>query len=243
MQSDLFILGCGRSGTSLAAGLFRSAGYFQGSEFYRPRPSNPLGFFEDVEINTINEALLKPVTPATMAQGHRWLARIATDSTIAATPDADRRIRAVLNSQPFCLKDPRFCYTLHLWRRHAPLAGMICVFRNPRIVAASILKEVATAPYLKNLQFSTEDAFAVWRHMYSHVLEKHAVTGDWLFVEYGDLFNPAALERIAEFSGAPVDRAFPDRGLDRSSPVSADDPAANTIYAELVARSKATLWR
>ena len=243
MPRDIFILGCGRSGTSLVAGLFRSAGYFQGSKFYRSRPSNPLGFFEDVETNNINEVLLEPLTPEATSHGHRWLARIPTDSTITATPDTGRRIRDVLENRPFCLKDPRFCYTLHLWRQHAPLTRMICVFRNPRIVVASIMSEIASAPYLRNLRFTTVDAFAVWRQMYLHVLERHAVTGDWLFIEYGDLFNTAALERITEFSGAQIDRTFPDRALDRSSPISVDDMMNNKIYEKLISYSKATLWR
>jgi hypothetical protein len=57
-QRNLFILGSGRSGTSMVAGLFRNAGYFMGDKLHEPRHSNPLGFFEDAAVNNINESIL-----------------------------------------------------------------------------------------------------------------------------------------------------------------------------------------
>jgi len=49
------------------------------------------------------------------------------------------------------------------------------------------------------------------------------------------------LERISRFCGAPVDIEFPDRALNRSTALPTVDRAAENLYAELVARSKATL--
>ena len=239
----------------MVAGLFRSAGYFQGTELHEPRESNPRGFFEDVIVNNINEALLAPLLPERRVErsveyladapmhGQRWLARIPPSIDIAAAPYASEQIGAVLSQRPFCLKDPRFCFTLHLWRRHAPEARMICVFRRPQIVVASILKEIAAMPYLANFALSVNEAFEVWRLMYLHVLERQALTGDWLFVEYDDLFQPQVLDRLADFSAARIDRAFPDRSLDRSAAVATADPIADELFAELQARSRATLWR
>jgi hypothetical protein len=253
MPRDLFILGCGRSGTSLLAGLFRSGSYFQGARFYPPRESNPRGFFEDSEVNDINEMILRPLIPRRLCRdgiaymadapsaGQHWLARIPVETEISSTPPLDGRIGAVLANRPFCLKDPRFCYTLHLWRTHAPKARMICVFRQPRLVVASMLKEIASVPYLANFALSTQAAFEVWRLMYLHVLRRHACTGDWLFVEYADLFNTSVLDRIGEFSAAAIDREFPDPQLNRSEPVAASDAGAEAVYDELIARSRATL--
>lgn len=255
MPHDLFILGCGRSGTSMVAGLFASAGYFQGVTLHQPRPSNPRGFFEDVEVNDINETLLRSLVPERRAEGtieyladspsagQRWLARIPVDLDIPSAPSERNRIGSVLTSRPFCLKDPRFCYTLHLWRDQAPQSRMICVFRHPQVVVASILKEISIMPYLADFALSIGEAFEVWRLMYSHVLQRHAPTGDWLFVEYNDLFQSSALDRLADFSGATLDRAFPVRDLDRSKGVSAVDSAAGDLYDELIVRSRATLWR
>jgi hypothetical protein len=78
--------------------------------------------------------------------------------------------------------------------------------------------------------------------MYSHVLERQALTGEWLFVEYEDVFQLAVLDRLADFSAAQLDPAFPDRSLDRSAAVEAVDPFADELFAELRVRSKATLW-
>ena len=255
MPRDLFILGCGRSGTSMAAGLFASAGYFQGTTLHQPRPSNPRGFFEDTEVNDINETLLRPLVPERRAEGaieyladsprfgQRWLARIPVDLNIPSPPSERDRIGSLLTRRPFCLKDPRFCYTLHLWRDQAPQARMICVFRHPQVVVASILKEISLMPYLEDFALSIREAFEVWRLMYSNVLKRHALTGDWLFVEYHDLFLSSALDRLADFSDAPIDRTFPVRDLDRSTAVSAVDSVAGDLYDQLIVRSKATLWR
>lgn len=255
MPRDLFILGCGRSGTSLVAGLFKSSGYFQGSRFYRPRDSNPRGFFEDAEVNDINETILHPLVPQRLCRdgitymadapssGQHWLARIPVGTEVSSTASASDRIRAVLARRPFCLKDPRFCYTLHLWRAHAPEARMICVFRHPCLVVASILKEVASMPYLENFALSTHAAFEVWRLMYSHVLRRYACSGDWLFVEYADLFRASVLDRIGEFSEAAIDLDFPDPHLNRSQPVNSVDTGAQDLYDELVAHSRVTLDR
>ncbi|RME58681.1 sulfotransferase family protein, partial [Candidatus Parcubacteria bacterium] len=60
---NVLILGSGRSGTSMVAGTLAKAGYFMGTQFVPPRESNPKGFFEDHEINDINEAILKKVVP------------------------------------------------------------------------------------------------------------------------------------------------------------------------------------
>ena len=239
----------------MVAGLFRSAGYSQGIELHAPRQSNPRGFFEDVEVNNINEALLRPLLPErrvevgvgyladSPVQGQSWLARIPPTVTVGSTPGESERIGAALARRPFCLKDPRFCYTLHLWRQQAPGARMICVFRRPQIVVASILKEIAEMPYLANFALSVREAFEVWQLMYLHVLRRQALTGEWLFVEYDEVFESPVLDRIADFSAVPIDRAFPDRSLRRSTAVTATDPSADKLYAELQMRSKITLWR
>lgn len=239
----------------MVAGLFAAAPYFQGARLHPPRPSNPRGFFEDADVNEINEAVLRPLVPERRSQegieyladspgrGQHWLARLPVDREILAAPSERARIGDVLSRGSFCLKDPRFCYTLHLWRERAPQARMICVFRRPQVVVASILKEMSLMPYLDDLALSVREAFQVWRLMYAHVLQRHAGTGQWLFVEYHDVFQSAALDRLADFSGAPIDRAFPTPELDRSPAVPAVDSVAGELYDELRTRSKATLWR
>src|SRR5436305_8301327 len=111
MPRDLFVLGCGRSGTSMVAGLFRSAGYFQGAHLHPARESNPRGFFEDAEVNNINEALLAPLLPErrfdhgveyltdSPVQGQRWLARLPPTIPIESTFGSSDQIDAALSSR------------------------------------------------------------------------------------------------------------------------------------------------
>src|SRR5712692_8846296 len=93
---NCFILGCGRSGTSLTAGLFAQSGYFMGDHLYVGDEGNPKGYFEDREINGINEGLLAQLLPGPRrnlvdklfklaypkTQWYRWLAELPLDRRI-----------------------------------------------------------------------------------------------------------------------------------------------------------------
>src|SRR5215510_2982709 len=98
------ILGSGRSGTSMLAGTLRRAGYYMGENLIPADASNPKGYFEDDEINAINEALLAPVTPALScpSYGWRWLASVPVGTAIACPPEIARRIEAQTSKSPFC---------------------------------------------------------------------------------------------------------------------------------------------
>ena len=63
LARSAIVLGAGRSGTSLLAGLFQKSGYFSGNSLLAGSVSNPLGYFEDKEINAINEDLLAGAVP------------------------------------------------------------------------------------------------------------------------------------------------------------------------------------
>ncbi|MGH7907869.1 MAG: hypothetical protein ACREP6_14695, partial [Candidatus Binataceae bacterium] len=136
MPRNCLILGSGRSGTSLTAGLFAKAGYFMGEELYDEAAGdgNPKGFFEDREINLINEDLLGPVIKAyrhrtankifhrmrrrdlKLREWQRWLATLPASACIGSSPKIERRIQRLAAREPFCFKDPRFSYTLGVWR-------------------------------------------------------------------------------------------------------------------------------
>ena len=82
------ILGSGRSGTSMLAGTLRGAGYYMGAHLLPADEANPRGYFEDDEINAINEALLAAVTPAYSepAYGWRWLAAVPVGAEVPCPP-------------------------------------------------------------------------------------------------------------------------------------------------------------
>lgn len=241
----IFVLGAGRSGTSLLAGLFRSSGLFMGAQAYKSREANPHGFYEDREVNGINEALIASLLPAASAAerpaaGQHWLARLPLEAhqMLQADTASKDRINGLYAQGPSCFKDPRFCYTLQVWRDLLPTsqqeeARFLCVFRDPASVLASVLKELHDAPYLRSLVISVDQILACWCLQYRHVLERHSRSGSWLFVAYPQLFTAAGLDRIEAFTGRRLDRSLPDKQLNRSRPLQAVSAEAVALYQQL----------
>jgi hypothetical protein len=232
---DCLILGSGRGGTSMLAGTLRGAGYYMGEHLIPPDETNPTGYFEDDEVNAINEALLAPLTPSLdrPAYGWRWLASVPVGAPVACPPEVGRRIAAQTRRSPFCFKDPRFCYTLPAWRPFLSNAVFLCVFREPARTAHSIVKECRTADYLQGLPMDFPTAVEVWTLMYRHVLEVHRRAGEWLFFHYDQLFDPAALSRLEAALGVAADRRFPDPNLRRSPGEGDVGPEARRVYRRL----------
>jgi hypothetical protein len=244
-MKNIIILGAGRSGTSMVAGTLSKAGYFMGDKLYSPRDSNPKGFFEDPEINGINEELIARVIPARPpvlgrwffrdrpVYGQRWLARVPVETVIRPSLETIERIKRVIEREPYCFKDPRFCYTLPVWRPYLENIVFLCVFRNPAITAESILRECANAGYLHSLAIDFEEAVKVWTHMYRHVLGIHRLQGKWLFLHYDQVLAGEAVYRIEKLTDARVDRSFPDASLRRTTSQHAIPSETHELYKEL----------
>lgn len=229
-MKNCIILGSGRSGTSMIAGSLAQAGYFMGEHLVPAYDANPKGFFEDVEVNMINEDILAPLTRKRIVVlgrelfrsrpivGQRWLAHVPVGTPMPCPDGTDARIEAVTRRLPYCFKDPRFCYTLPVWRPFLKDAVFVCVFRDPSTTAASILKECREASYLRTLRISFSRAIKIWAEMYLHILKNHRREGDWLFLHYDQAIGGDGLSRLERFVGARVDASFPETGLRRSSP-------------------------
>ena len=244
MRSCL-VLGSGRSGTSMVAGMISTTGVYMGQALWEAREANPKGFFEDREINAINEDLLAQVVPVRPAgrlgrlfprrlrPWQRWLAELPVETTIECPPAVAERIRAQVANQPFCFKDPRLAYTLPAWRPLLPDTVFVCVFREPARTARSIVREAETAPYLRGVAITYERALRVWTQVYRHVLERHRHAGEWLFLHYDQVLDGSGGERLSRFLDAPVDSTFADRALRRSAADGPTTPEAETLYREL----------
>jgi hypothetical protein len=244
---NLLVLGCGRSGTSMVAGTLAGAGYFMGERLHAARDSNPKGFYESAEINQINEAILAQVLPQRPTdpveaersrhipvQGQRWLAQVPLGVSFPALSETvEQRILRALARAPYCFKDPRFSYTLPVWRPFLRNTAFVCVFRHPAVVAESILKECRDTENMRSLAIDHDGALRVWALMYQHVLKLHRYIGDWLFVEYNQLFEPGVARSIAGFVEAPVDTSFPDSAFNRSRASRDGGGEAMSIYREL----------
>jgi hypothetical protein len=241
---NVIILGSGRSGTSMVTGTLSQAGYFMGENLWPTRDANPKGFFEDVEINSINEDLLEPLVPKRLhipaikirrlklripervffrqhpLKWHRWLACVPLGMQIPSSPELIKRIQKITQREPYCLKDPRFSYTLPIWKPYLKDTGYICVFRDPASTALSILKECESLPSLcheiQGVKISWQQALKIWTLMYEHILEKHIGEGDWLFLHYNQAVSQAGLDKLESFTGASVDRSFPNSEIRRS---------------------------
>lgn len=238
-SKHIFILGAGRSGTSLVAGLFRRAGVFMGEFLYQPRKANPLGFFEDREVNDINEELLSDLSGHAFSNGQRWLAEVQLDADFSPSRELQERIRRLLSRVPLCFKDPRFCYTLSAWREQLSEAErqhacFICVFRNPSVVVTSMLRELHEAAYLQELSLTSDQLLQAWELQYCHVLQHHSKEGRWLFVDYDSLFDSKALDVLADFTGLEIDRSFVKPELRRTSAEIPIKQSSESIYHQLL---------
>ena len=251
------VLGCGRSGTSLAAGLLRDAGYSFGPARLPPTRANPRGYFESREVNELNEEILREVfpfarfIPSRIAKwlrwgpyygGQLWLTALSEPVEWNISAATRTRIERLTNRTPFAYKDPRFCYTLNAWKPFLPAdCRFVCVFRQPSVVADSILRNVATAPYLDNLSLTVDEAINVWTCMYRIVLKRHYEQPDrWLFVSYDDILAGEGARAIGRHLEAEVDTTFAKPSLNRSDAVDVALPEeTRRIYSDLRERAGA----
>jgi len=234
---DCVVVGCGRSGTSLTAGLLARAGYRLGDRLLSADAGNPRGHFEDARLNAVNEDLIAPHADRAaktgysrpLAHGERWLAALPLDVHVEARAEQRARMADALPPSPFCFKDPRLCYTLEPWRPLLGDAQLVCVFRHPLATARSISRDRRYG----DLTLDLEAALAVWSATYTHVLQRHRRQGDWLFLHYLQLLDGSGVRRLAARLGANLDRRFADRSLSHSGAGGAVPGPVAELYAEL----------
>jgi hypothetical protein len=237
---DCVVVGCGRSGTSLAAGLLASAGYDCGRDLLPPDEGGPTGFFEARAVNQVNELLLAPYQDAfasregysrPLRDGERWLAVLPPEVEVEAPPDLREAMADALPASPFCCKDPRFGYTLAPWRALLGDALFVCVFRHPLATAESIARDVRYG----DLSVERDTAVEIWKAVYARVLGRHRHEGDWVFVHYEQLLDGTGVDRLARVLDAPLDAGVADPALRRARPRGAPPPDTAPIYDELCA--------
>jgi hypothetical protein len=228
----------------MVAGSLAKAGYFMGERLWDASIANPKGYFEDVEVNGINEQLLEPLVPKRPKllgrwffrnrpkESQRWLADLPLSTQVTASEAIQKRIQSVLQ-EPYCFKDPRFCYTLPVWRPFLRDAVFVCVFRSPAETVNSILKLLRTGKYLRDMRLRVDQAIGIWLQMYLHVIEIHRHQGKWLFLHYEQARREIGLRRLADFTGAQTDNSFPDEQLRRSQATFSVPRQVESVYSKL----------
>jgi hypothetical protein len=201
-----------------------------GSSLWPARQSNPKGFFEDKEVNQINEDILDGIVSKKgrlfglklfdnqPKYWDRWLLKLPPGKKFPfPPPPVIQRIRRLTKKVPFCFKDPRFCYTLPVWRPYLKNTRYICVFREPYRTAGSMVREShEVKAFGKTVNLTFGGALKVWKFMYGHVVEIHQHTGDWLFLHYNQVVYGNGMDRLQGFTGASLDGTFVDPSLSRS---------------------------
>lgn len=252
---SVLICGSGRSGTSCLAGMFGPETHQHASNLYAPSPSNPKGYFENHEINFLNEEILTyssltqfgaDTTRALLqgfAPGQLWLARWPDNLATNWTDDQQRRIRALVARQPFCLKDPRFSMTAAAWLAQAPDTLVLGVYRPPAVTAESLLRECRSAADLRDFRISVNDCFTVWRQMYRRLVMLYRGGADVVFLRYQDLFDADRLTQLEARVRAPLRRQFAETRLNRTRPDLNADAECLALEALLDQLSERTFLR
>lgn len=250
-MKNCLIIGSGRSGTSMLGGILHDAGYYMGDNLYGANPSNPKGFFECGEINDLNEDILnhyngyrlphilyKLLRVPKLKHGKRqqWLLSLPAQTIVDYSNDQiQKRIQSALSKQPFCYKDPRFSYTLPVWKKHlSSQTRFICVFRAPQVTINSILKECANRRYLRNLYIDTEYATQVYVDIYSHILVNNTeIMANIFFVHYEQILDGSALVRLSNFLDVELNNRFVDSKLKRTPALDRISDKAQQVYDRL----------
>lgn len=226
-MKNCIILGSGRSGTSLAAGLFSECGYYMGNNPIKADSANPKGYFEDIGVNAINEDILRPYAPfrpkgcigniffsSNTVYWQRWLLKLPIKTEIKSNPLMIKRINKILQNSPYCFKDPRFSYTLPVWYPYLNHdTFFLTVFRHPLKTAQSLIKEAQRDSSIRGIKltFSPKDALVLWDLMYQHILKSyHQFGGSWLFVHYEQFKSHTILQKIENLAGCSLNKDIID---------------------------------
>ena len=259
-MKNVLILGSGRSGTSLTAGLFRNSGAYFGDHPVAATESNPRGYYEDHLINRLNDRLiwqildwprfnrLRTRVDPPFHNDYRcfWLAAPWWLRHVTASDDNVMQIKHFAARQPFCYKDPRFSVTLEMWRPYLP-ADICCIvlFRDPRRTVTSMLHDAEL--YDPPLQVPRRWAYLSWYRTYRRLLRRFSRRGDWLFIHYDQVLDGRAAPALESFAQTKLDTSEIDPSLSRSKPDDTDGQPevkrCQRLYRKLVARSNRDLRR
>lgn len=198
------IIGMHRSGTSAAAALVRALGVDFGpdGELLDPHPlDNPLGYNERKAIHALNVDILGALggswwNPPELGPGWELSPRLD-----GVRERAERLIEGIASARRWGIKDPTMSLTLPFWSSLLGPADVIVCVRDPREVAASLLRRYAEyTPGTPAASLSARDWAKLWE-LYTKSALAHTERGRRLVITYSALLEAPAREarRLSAF--------------------------------------------
>jgi len=161
------VLGMHRSGSSAITKGLEVLGVDLGSHLMEADANNTKGYFEDVDFNQLNTAILR-------ANGHDWFSLARMDkydfSSDKFTPLRRRALGLLKNklakSDLLGIKDPRLCRLLPFWKGVFDELGLevsyVIILRDPEHIAASLFAR-DSIPRVKSLYLWLEHMIPVFQ--------------------------------------------------------------------------------
>lgn len=202
----------------MLAECFIRAGYHTGDDLIPASESNPHGFFEDLEVNRLNDRLLRRHFAPSMPVPDRlqWL---GAHQSISRRDDAGHLIdlddmRAAVPPSPFVIKDPRLSWTFPLWRPVVASAVVIVMVRSPGEVFDSLVEMSTREPgYFGGHVVDEVSVGQMWTSIYTNILQwAEAPT---IFVRETDVRDGTALAMLSHRCGVTLNQSGIDPELHR----------------------------
>jgi hypothetical protein len=169
--------------------------------------------------------------------GQRWLSYIGEDTTISCDDEAViSEIRRAVAIPSFAYKDPRFNYTLPIWKKYLTSEVVyICMFRQPGVTAESVIKDCKSADYLADFNIDHDSIFKLWYNSYQRVLRNFSNDPgqNIIFVHYEQLLTKKKLPELSEQLGIALDDGFITPDLNRSRANSGVPQHVSDLYETL----------
>lgn len=210
-QQGVLVLGMHRSGTSAITAGLEALGFALGHSARRTAQDNKKGFFENWDVVSINNRLLRMM-------GGSWdapppLDQSATDPAAVAslTNEAVEVLRRHYADAPlWVMKDPRLCLTLPFWRYAIDSAGLgsvhiLHMVRSPLEVAFSQQQRHRENPDLHILGGDIAYSLLLW-HEYHFRAIAHLSHEQNLVIRHGELMEKPGicLQNLATLLEVPA---------------------------------------
>ena len=225
-----------------------------GDELWPADVGNPKGYFEDREVNNINDELIAPVAPKTPPSGLRrlllgdipilghyqhWVAVLRPSVSISCPPAMSERIAAVDRAPALLLQGSEVF--VHPDRLAAAYRRNSAALRLPRPERHGLQHGSRMQARRPHAGAGVDERWAlkVWEAMYRYILDVHyRQGGDWLFLHYDQMLDHSMDEELERRLGAGIDREFAVAELNRSRPGAAVPRRMARLYERLCALAR-----